>query len=187
MKTTEELWAALERSGASARYAKLLHGLTLPDLQPFFECAAPVVARPEMTAPIILDPNWRVSAIGAALAALAWSEKLAAPLIDALGRGSFVAPQLAGAIASIPRPESELPRLRALLDHGDAKTALSAYAALSLVNDPAASAFDKTPRFAELWAKDDVRCVALASKWRGIWSVAGPHFRQSIGWVDPVV
>jgi hypothetical protein len=70
IQTTDELWSALEQTGAAARYSKLLHLITIEGLEPFFEVAPRVMHKPEIIAPLILDRNWRVILIGTALAVL---------------------------------------------------------------------------------------------------------------------
>jgi hypothetical protein len=61
---------------------------------------------------------------------------------------------------------------------------MSAYAALALKHDAAASSFESTGRFSTFWKLDDVRCYQLAARWRGVWSVAGPYFHRQIGTAD---
>jgi hypothetical protein len=184
IRSTEDLWKALGSSGAADRYTKLLHGITIDGLTPFFQTAAQVVGRPELVAPLILEHDWRAGILGAALAALLGSPRLGAPLIESLQAGSWVAPQLAAAIAALPGAPPDLSPLRVLLAHANAvddpKWIMSIYAALSMGKDPAASEFEKKAAFSTLWANGGASWFALAVRWRGVWGVAGPYFRTRI-------
>ena len=191
LQTTDDLWSALEQAGATARYSKLLHLVTIEGLAPFFEVAPRVMQKPDIIAPLILEPNWRVTLSGTALAVLVWSERLVQPMIERLVQGSWVAPQLAAGIAFLLGDTADLSPLRQLLESckstSDPKTVMSAYAALALKHDPAARTFERTELFSMLWRLDDVRCYQLAARWHGIWSVAGPYFHRRIGTPDPAV
>jgi hypothetical protein len=187
IQTTDDLWSALEQTGAAGRYSKLLHLITIEGLEPFFEVAPRVMHKPEIIAPLVLDRNWRVTLIGTALAVLVRSERLLTPMVEALVQGSWVGPQLAAGIASLPG-DADLSPLRRVLENcspaSDPKTVMSAYAALALKHDAAASSFESTGRFSTFWKLDDVRCYQLAARWRGVWSVAGPYFHRQIGTAD---
>ena len=139
----------------------------------------------DIIAPLILDPNWRVTLIGSALAALVWSERLVKPMVERLVQGNWIAPQLAAGIASLPSDNADLSQLRQLLESCDPtsapKTVMSAYAALALKNDPVARSFEKTELFSTYWKLDDVHCYQIVARWRGIWQVAGPYFLRRIG------
>jgi len=180
-RTVDELCAALEKSGASERYSKLLNGITIEGLKPFFEVAPRVLARPELIEPLILGPDWRVTLVGTALAVLICSERLTAPMVEGLARGSWVAPQLAAGILSLPSENVDLSKLRAVLEGAgpasDPKHILPVFAVLEQRNDPAARAFRETDLFSALWKLDSARYYSLTWRWRGIWGIAGPHFR----------
>jgi HEAT repeat protein len=79
----------------------------------------------------------------------------------------------------------ELGPLRRVLtdsnEDSDPKTVLSAHAALSLLNDPAAREFDGSALFATLWKRDTARSHQIAVRWSGKWQVAAPYFRQRLG------
>lgn len=188
LQSFDELCAALDQTGASGRYALLLHGATIETLEPFFLVGERVRARPELLLPFIDDRNWRVTLVGTALAVLIRSEQLVTAMVAKLVAGSWVAPQLAAGIASMGPGSAALDPLRQLLARctmdSDPKTVLSAHAALALVNDSAAREFDATSLFAALWKRDGVRCHQVAARWRGIWQVAGPYFRHRIGASD---
>lgn len=188
IRTIEELWAALDETGASARYSLLLNSATIESLEPFFQVAAAVRARTELVSPLIADPNWRITLVGTALAVLIRAKPLAVPMIQRLVDGSWVAPQLAAGIASLPQDESNLEPLRRLLAEStaesDPKTVLSAHSALSLLNDPVARQFDGGAVFAELWNRDTARCHQIAMRWSGKWQIAGPYFRLRFGVLD---
>ncbi len=183
-KSQEELLAGLESSGASARYTQLLQRTGIAELRPFFEVATRVQARPELLAPLILDDNWRLNIVGTALAVLIGSERLAPSMIDQLVRGSWAAPQLAAAIASVVTSKTDVSKLRDLLKRADAasepKTLFSAFAALDLLGDSAAREFVRNPAFSELRQRDEAHFYLLAARWRGIWMVAGPYFRTTL-------
>jgi hypothetical protein len=187
IQTTDELWSALEQTGAAARYSKLLHLITIEGLEPFFEVAPRVLRKPELVAPLIRDGNWRVTVVGTVVAVFVRSERLAAPMVERLVQGSWVAPQLAAGIAFLPG-DADLSPLRRVLENchpaSDPKTVMSAYAALALKHDAAASSFESTWHFSTFWKLDEVRCYELAARWRGIWSVAGPYFHRQIGTPD---
>jgi hypothetical protein len=185
VQTSEELWSALDSSGASARYALLLNSATIETLEPFFQVAAQVRTRPALIAPLIGDVNWRITLVGTALAVLVREETLTESMVERLVSGSWVAPQLAAGIASMPHAGAQLDPLREFLAQctleSDPKSCMSAYAALSLLGDPIARTFDATPVFAELWKRDDVGCQQIAARWRGIWQIVGPYFRLRFG------
>lgn len=189
VQTFDELCAALDQAGAFTRYTILLNSATIESLEPFFQVAERIRVRPQLLAPLIGEANWRVTLVGMALAVLVRAEQLVPPMVAQLVGGSWAAPQLAAGIASMGPGMVVLDPLRQLLTQctidSDPKMILSAYAALALVNDSAAREFGATDLCAALWKKDSTRAFQIAARWRGVWQVAGPYFRQRIGAHDP--
>lgn len=126
-------------------------------LEKYKKLALDLKDSPEIISELIRDANWRPTLVGSATVILLQAKEFQRDLIWRLENGSWVAPQMAVAIALVNDgfAEKELKRIvESASEESNPKTIMSGYSSLKFLESEIADEFEKTKLFKFLQEKD---------------------------------